>query len=265
MIYIIIVNYNSFPFTEKCVNSIFKSNFKRYKIILIDNKSTDNSVINIKQYIKIFNKSIKFISNNINKGYAAGVNVGIKDAINKKNCKYLLILNNDTLITPGCLNELINNYKNNSIVTPSIFDYDINTKVQSLGGSLNRFMLTTKHLKRLNADRIDYIPGTAMFFSKDIINIIGFLPEEYFMYYEDVDWSTSAMLNNISLKVNDKAIIYHKNKQKVSFYIKVRTILNRILYCNKYFRYKLPFVIILSLFNIFLNPIKKRWIILHQS
>jgi len=258
MIYIILVNYNSFLFTKKCINSIFKSNFKKYKIILIDNKSTDSSTDNIKKYIKNYKKNLKFISNDINKGYAAGINLGIKYAINNKDCKYLFIINNDTLITPNCLNELVDNYKNNTIVTPSIFDYDINTKVQSLGGVINRYMLTTKHLKKINISKIDYIPGTAMFFNKDIINIIGLLPEEYFMYYEDVDWSTSAKLNNISLKVNDKAIIFHKTKKKVSFSIKSRTIFNRILYCNKYFRYKLPLVIILTFFNIFFNLIRRK-------
>ena len=258
MIYIIIVNYNSFPFTKKCIDSIYKSNFKKYKIILIDNNSTDNSVIKINEYIKSSNKDLKFISNDFNSGYAAGINIGIKYSIDKKDCKYLFVLNNDTLITANCLNDLVDNYKKNTIVAPSIFDYDDHSKIQSLGGIVNKYILTTKHLKTININKIDYIPGTAMFFHKNIINTVGLLPEEYFMYYEDVDWSTYAKINKILLTVNDKAIIYHKQKENIPFDVKVRTVFNRILYCNKYFKYKLPLVIILSFFNMFFNLIRRK-------
>ena len=258
MIYIILVNYNSFLFTKKCIDSIYKSNFKKYKVIVIDNNSTDNSVIKINEYIESSNKDLKFISNDVNDGYAAGINIGIKHSISNKDCKYLFILNNDTLITTNCLNDLVDNYKKNTIVAPSIFDYDDHSKIQSFGGIVNKYILTTKHLKTINISKIDYIPGTAMFFHKNIINTLGLLPEEYFMYYEDVDWSTHAKINKISLTVNDKAIVYHKQKESISFAVKARTIFNRILYCNKYFRYKLPLVIILSLINIFFNLIRRK-------
>ena len=63
-------------------------------------------------------------------------------------------------------------------------------------------------------------------FNRKIINVIGLLPEEYFMYYEDVDWTTSALLSNINLLVNKEAIIYHKAIKKLPLYTKIRSNFN---------------------------------------
>ena len=90
-----------------------------------------------------------------------------------------------------------------------------------------------------------------LFFNKGIIDTIGLFPEEYFMYYEDVDWSKSAILHNIALIVNEKAIIYHKKNIEISLYTKIRSGYNRILYCKKYFKFKLPFIVVISIISIF--------------
>jgi len=252
MLYIIIVNYNSIKLTKKCIDSIFKSSYKKFKVVLVDNNSTDNSVEYINnKYIKESNFKVKFISNHINKGFASGINIGIKFALSNLDCDYLLTLNNDTLLKSDCIEQLISNYSINTIVSPSIYDYDNKNKVQSLGGSVNKYTLSTKHLKKMNKNSIDYLPGSALFFDKGIIDTIGLFPEEYFMYYEDVDWSKSAILHNIALIVNEKAIIYHKKNIEISFYTKMRSGYNRILYCKKYFKFKLPFIVVISIISIF--------------
>jgi len=262
MIYIIIVNYNNFLFTNSCVKSILNSSFKNFKIIIVDNNSTDDSIKKIKDLKNKLSKSVSLISMEKNGGYAFGINNGIKFAINNSDCKYLFLLNNDTVIETECLKELIDNYKSNTIVSPVIYDYENKKNVQSYGGKLNKYLLTTSNIKIYDPLNINYLPGTALFLEKEIIKILGFLPEEYFMYYEDVDWSTKALINNLSLVVNKKSIIYHRIKNKLPFYLKLRSNFNRLIYSFKYYKYKLPLIIIvftLSFFkSILIYPVKNK-------
>ena len=90
---IIIVNYNNYEDTIKCVNSIRENEKKiKYEIILVDNASTNNS---IEELSKI--EGIVLINNKRNGGFAFGNNIGIKYAIDK-NFEYIMLLNNDTEI-----------------------------------------------------------------------------------------------------------------------------------------------------------------------
>ena len=251
MIYIIIVNYNNFSFTCSCIKSIFNSSFKNYKIIIVDNNSTDDSLIKIQDFRNKSSILIDLISKKKNNGYASGINSGIRLAIKKEDCHDLFLLNNDTVIDHRCLKELIDNYQSNTITSPVIYSYENKNNVHSYGGKLNKYLLTTSNMKVYDPINISYLPGTALFLEKKIIKILGFLPEEYFMYYEDVDWSTKALLNNMSLVVNKKSIIYHRIKNRLPLYLKLRSNFNRLIYSFKYYKYKLPLIIIVFLLSFF--------------
>ncbi len=105
MIYIIILNYNGYIDTLECLQSIFKSNYKKYKIILIDNNSSDNSIHFFKEWFlakgvsfsnqitkPIDNKNVLIVPLDNNLGYAGGNNVGIRLASKQKDCQYIWIL-----------------------------------------------------------------------------------------------------------------------------------------------------------------------------
>ena len=114
---IIILNYNSLKNTIECIKSVkkLKKTNCQLKIIVIDNNSHDNS-IEILQKIK----GIKFIKSNGNLGYSGGNNLGIKLAL-KKECQYLLIINNDTIVDKNLLVNLLNNSKEADIIAPKIY------------------------------------------------------------------------------------------------------------------------------------------------
>ena len=112
-VYILILNYNAYVKTIDCVNSILNSNYKNYKIIIIDNNSSDTSFDYFTKWINLNNfNSIELIRNDKNGGYAYGNNKAIKIIQHYNDCKYIWILNNDTLIDENALSELINSYDN---------------------------------------------------------------------------------------------------------------------------------------------------------
>ena len=241
-VYILILNYNDFVKTIDCINSIFNSKYKNYKIIIIDNNSSDDSKNNFTKWIEVNNySSIQLIENSRNGGYAYGNNKGIEIASRNDDCKFIWVLNNDTLIDENALLELIN-YFDSKVMTiygSKIINYN-NSETESIGGIINKNNLKTINNLDKNIN-IDYIPGVSLFFNKNIVSKIGLFPEEYFMYYEDVDWCTKALKNNIKLMVAVNSLVYH-NRNK-SNRIKIRSLYNRLRYCIKYYPSKILNVI----------------------
>ncbi|MCT7635632.1 glycosyltransferase [Aliarcobacter butzleri] len=114
MIYIIILNYNGWKDTIECLESL-KCIQEDYKIVLIDNKSTDDSIDKLENWIqnqKELSSNLIFIKSSENNGYAAGNNIGIKYVESQEDAEFIWILNNDTLIKADILENLLNCYKN---------------------------------------------------------------------------------------------------------------------------------------------------------
>ena len=99
LISIIILNYNSGNWLTDCVDSLLKTNYKNYEIIVVDNLSVDNSHKICKEKFE----QVILIENSENLGYCEGNNVGI----NKAKGDFLVILNPDTLVEPNWLDELV--------------------------------------------------------------------------------------------------------------------------------------------------------------
>ena len=91
----------------------------------------------------------------------------------------------------------------------------------------------------------DYIPGTSIFFKKNVIDEIGYFSEQYFMYYEDVDWSTKALKKNIKLKLVNDSIVRHYKTNNTSLYLRFYSFKNRLLYIYNNYPFYFPFQLLL--------------------
>ena len=101
---IIIVNYNGKLLLEKCLESLFKINYNNFEVVIVDNNSTDNTI----EFITKNYPSIIIIKLDSNKGFAEPNNIAAK--ITKGD--YLLFLNNDTIVTPNFISEMIKTMEN---------------------------------------------------------------------------------------------------------------------------------------------------------
>ena len=101
---IIIVNWNGVTYLKSCLISIFDQSYNNFKVILVDNGSTDNSV----DFVTHNFPAVKIIALDSNSGFVRGNNIGIKYALEKNNSEYVLLLNNDTqMIRKDFLEKLI--------------------------------------------------------------------------------------------------------------------------------------------------------------
>lgn len=184
---IIIVNWNTEDLLRSCLESIYNETKNiTYEIFVIDNASSDSSL----EFITNQFPQVKLIRNNINSGYAKACNQGIK--ISKG--KYILLLNPDTVILNNALEKLISFADK----TPSagIFGPKLINKDGSLQLSCRIFpkvFFKSYMLKIENAiANVDWLVGACLLIRREVINDVGYIDEDFFMYGEDMDFCYRA-------------------------------------------------------------------------
>ena len=137
---IIVLNWNGKHDTVECLESLSHISYPNYEVIVVDNGSTDGSV----EQFKARYPEITVIENQDNLGFAEGNNVGIRAAL-QEDTEYVLLLNNDTIVDPRFLDELINVAEREPRVGfagPKIYYYDGNGRgrkdvINSVGAKLD--------------------------------------------------------------------------------------------------------------------------------
>lgn len=142
MLYVIILNWNSYEDTIMCLESLKKNDCQDYKVILIDNASTNESVIALKKYISnsSCNEKIFLVENSENAGFAKGCNIGIDIAKKNEDCEYIWLLNNDTVVEKESIVRLVSamNFYSADIVTPRINYFNPSDIIWNCGGKISR-------------------------------------------------------------------------------------------------------------------------------
>lgn len=209
---IILVNYNAYQDTLECIESLGKMTYLNYEIIVVDNFSSDNSLSQLKQI-----KNIHLIEAKQNGGFAYGNNLGIHYAL-KHGCNQVLLLNNDTTVEPDFLEKMIKTSQNQNIgiVAPKILNYYDRHIIWSAGGTINWRLFVGYNdqtgmidSKIKEVKDVEFSNGCCLLIKKEVIETIGDLPEDYFMYYEDLDYCLQVR-KNYRIIYNSEAVIYHK-------------------------------------------------------
>ena len=206
---IIIVNWKQYELTINCLLSLQKVEYKNLEVILVDNESNFEKINKIKSD---FNK-VEVIESKENLGFASANNLGIKYAIKNK-FEYVMLLNNDTEVNKKFLSPLLNSFQNdNSLgaVQPLIMNYNNRAKIWNAGGYLNNFFGFPYTNKKLNNKKrqIDWITGCCIVLKTKVIKKAGLIDEDFFAYYEDVDWSLRIKKLGYKLGVVDSSVIFH--------------------------------------------------------
>ena len=194
MIGIILLNYCNYELTVDCIESIKKSTQKNIKIYVIDNASPDQSGSKLKKI-----KNICFIQSDMNLGFAGGNNIGIKKALDD-GCEYVMLLNNDTVISNDMIEKLVKKASHNTVTVPKMYYFDVNGEKDVIwyaGGWIKYKSADGLHIgggkkdsEEFNKEElVSFATGCCMLIHKDILKQVGMLREEYFMYCEDTDLS----------------------------------------------------------------------------
>lgn len=213
---IILINWNGFAFTKACLASLRKVSYPSFQVILVDNGSVELEG----QKLKSEFPEIELLENKANLGFAGGNNVGIRKAM-KAGFSHIMLLNNDTEVEHDFLTLMMSNFQSSpklGVVQPLIFFLHQKEQLWSAGGKWDAFLgraITLgdrKFLKEYSASdvNLDWATGCCFLVSREAVEAVGGLNEQYFAYFEDVDWSFRIREKGFGIALSTAAKIYHE-------------------------------------------------------
>ena len=233
--------YNGFKDTCELIESLQnKIHSVSYEIIVVDNASREDEAVKIQALYP----SVITIRSDENKGFSGGNNLGIKAARGQ----YLFLINNDTYIESDGIAYLIERLESHPEIgaaSPKIRFAFPPQNIQFAGFTpLSPIALRNKGIGFGCPDDgtfdtphpTPYLHGAAMIIKREVIGKAGMMPEIFFLYYEEIDWSTSMARAGYELWYEPRCTVFHKESQSTGQLSKLRTYYltrNRLLYARR--------------------------------
>lgn len=251
-VYVVLVNWNSWGDTIECLESIYRSNYPNYQVIVVDNASADESLNKIAAWAKgkagfpkepseqmkrysspAVQKPIPCVSMSLdetqqndfttpsdaliliqsgsNAGFGGGNNVAMSFISRRGDGDYMWLLNNDTVIEPDTISEMVETGKNTPGIVGSVVRYYSRPeKVQAFGGGYVSYLTGSARLySKPPRKRLNFIFGASFMIDRAALEQLGLFDENIFMYYEEVEYCIRARQRGILMSFSH-ANVYHK-------------------------------------------------------
>lgn len=191
-----------------------------------------------------------------NLGFAGGNNVALRYALKDDQCAFAWILNNDTVVQPDALSHLVARMKDRpdaGICGSTLLYYDDPSKVQACGGCVyNKWVARSENIgNQVDASHLPetqeverkmaYVIGASMLVRKAFLERIGLMKEEYFLYFEEIEWAAGAK-GQFQLAYAPRSVVYHKEGASTASHRQSPTsalsefyvMRNRVLFTRRY-------------------------------
>ncbi|MCV9385028.1 glycosyltransferase family 2 protein [Reichenbachiella ulvae] len=240
LVSLITINYNTEDYTLELLASLQESEYENWELIIVDNSSR----VDPTDKLNSLGNKVNYYRSEQNLGFAGGNNKGVELA----NGEYYFFVNNDTEVTPTLIGDLIEKFQSNphiGLLSPKIVYH--NTNIIQYAGYTELTQLTLRNeavgnKREDNGEFESFIPtpyahGAAMMTSREVVNNVGLMPELFFLYYEEVDWSQSIKEAGYEIWVDQAAKIYHKESMSIGKGNPLKTYYltrNRILFCRRH-------------------------------
>jgi GT2 family glycosyltransferase len=215
---IIILNWNRWQDTVECVESVLKATYPNFTVVLVDNGSSDGSATILAQRFP----EVELICLTENRYYAGGNNVGLRHAL-AAGARYVMLLNNDTVVHPDFLNSLVAAMEaDNRLVAVggTIYLYGQGNLIHNAGlyfnlwtGMEHKVGFGERDVNQFSQPRdVDFIGGAAILLRAGALEEIGLLDESFQLYYEETDWCLRAKEKGYKIRFIPQSKVFHKEK-----------------------------------------------------
>lgn len=317
---VIIVNWNGWKDTIECLESIFRSCYPDFQVVVCDNDSEDSSLEHIKAWAEnqlsasvpresplrhltfpplgvsipyaeyssdlpqppFMDVPLVLIQTGANLGFAGANNVGMRYVLSCGVFDYVWLLNNDTVVRPDTLAKLVQRMEEKTgagMCGATLLYYNRPDKVQALGGGYyckwiglpwhqGRLKKASDPVKRKRVEAwMNYIVGASILVSRQFLEDIGLMCEDYFLYFEETDWAMRAK-GKYSLAYAPEAVVYHKvgasigtssDPRKKSLICDYYNIRNRLFFTGRYFPFALPTVYLVLIGTLLTRCVLGKW------
>lgn len=261
------------------VESKFFEFSQENKPIYVKEYSKDElkSSVSIKEYIAnpVSRNNLILIKNNENYGFAEGNNIAISFSLEALKPDYVLLLNNDTVVDPNFLTELIRIAESDSYIGmlgPTIFNYKPPCSVQSAGLKIlwnkgDVIDLAIEGDLSASPQEVDAVTGCVLLAKSELLNKIGLLNKNYFAYFEEVEWCVRARGEFYKIVYVPKGKVWHKGgatSNKIKGFALYQHTRNRFWFMKQHASYK-RYGLFLAYFFGFKFFSFVGWALLHQN
>jgi GT2 family glycosyltransferase len=304
-VYIVIVNFNGLDHTIECIESVLKSSYKNFQLILIDNSSNDLSYDGIVDWLNgdrlqrirtsfpdlVFPLTVKpipyvvqhenkfshlahpydekiILIRALNRGFAAANNIALEYVKDHAPDQSLIwLLNNDVVIEKNTLAEFVAFYENSLdkqiILGGKLRLYYQPAYLQAIMGRYNNWLGKHYHIGEGELDngqhdnyvpkKNNYIVGASIFLPKLFLQKAGLMSEDYFLYFEELDWIRTGERFGFKIAFVPRAVVYHKegssiieskNNSRDTSLAEYYSIINRVRFIKKWYPYCLVTVLV---------------------
>ncbi len=246
LVSIITINYNAHEATLDLLHSLEKQTYRPVEIIVVDNGSSNFPAARFKTEFP----EVQFVLSKKNLGFAGGNNLGVQ----RSKGDYLFFVNNDTEVTVELIRNLVDTFKtqpNLGALSPKILYFPTSgTKndIIQYAGTTSVHPLTGRNQtigegeqdseKYRSFVKTAYTHGAAMMVPRALIKEVGLMPEDFFLYYEELDWCEKIRKKGYEIGVQLNATIYHKESLTTGKASPLKTYYltrNRILFMRRNF------------------------------
>lgn len=216
---VIILNWNGHADTVECLESVSRIDYPSFRVLVVDNGSTDGSVAAIRAAFP----EVEILETGRNLGYAGGNNAGIRHVlVEQPDVAFVLLLNNDVVVDPGILRafvEAASAYPEGGIFGGKSYYYSKPDVVWALGGHWDSAAVEIRFIEQGCNDaggtprapfEVDYVIGCALFFRVDMLRRTGMMDEAFFLNFEEMDWCYRARRLGVLSYAVPAARIWHK-------------------------------------------------------
>jgi len=210
---VVIVNHNLKGMLIRCLESVLRTRYPSFEILVVDNASSDGSVESIARKFRDAT-NLKVLANFNNLGYARGNNLGIAASSGK----YVAILNNDTIVDADWLKEAVSAFESNTgtgVAQCRLLTFD-GSRIDSCGDIVDTFGLAFRRGngepsagRYQSVEEVFSARGAALVVLKEIFESVGGLDSSLFLSYEDIDLSWRVRLAGYKVLYVPKSIVYH--------------------------------------------------------
>lgn len=192
---IVICNYNKAEALEQCIMSVLESSVKEVPIYVVDNASTDHSLNMIQDK---FEEQVILLANKINLGGSGGFNTGLRRAM-QDGCEYIMCMDDDAMVDEKAIEilyDFLEEHIECGIACSKVYHLNTPDIVQQYGITIDfdRFCVVSPYEGRVEDGTMpdfvycDAVPACSLMVRREVIEKIGFLPEENFLYWDDTKW-----------------------------------------------------------------------------
>ncbi len=214
-VYVVIPNYNGLDHLKDCFESLEHQSYYDFRVLLVDNNSNDASI----EFTKSEFPDVELLRLSSNTGFAKAVNAGIKKALDDKNCKFIILLNNDTECDTRFIEEMVSAVSKEDAGSGAckMLNFTQRTVIDDAGDFIKSkgspYARGFGEKDTGQYDKAEYIFGAcagAAIYKAEVFQKAGFFDDDFFAYYEDVDFSFRLQLLGYKCFYNPKAVCYHK-------------------------------------------------------